>query len=179
METDKRWQLQFHMTKFSKVYLHSTDDVTGLDILPLFEKSGDSDAVETLISMKQTYTTEDAEQLTVKQRKCIFHNENNVNYFKNDIYSFTACMTKCRMEKAQTICNCIPPFYAPAINKAKFKPCTIANFACLAANRTKITNNIGCSHCELSCLSTIYETEKFTYRFINFHINTSRFFIDF
>jgi acid-sensing ion channel, other len=164
METDKRWQLSFKLKKFSKVYLHSVHDVTGLDILPLFENTADSNSVESLISMKQTYTTEDAEQLTIKQRKCIFHNENNVNYFKDDIYSMTACMTKCRMEKAQAICNCIPPFYAPAIDAGKYKPCSVEKFACLAMNRTKITNINGCSHCELSCVSTVYETEKFTYR---------------
>jgi acid-sensing ion channel, other len=163
METDKRWQLSFRLNKYSKVYLHSVDDITSLDTLPLFENAADSNSVESLISMKQTYTTEDADELTVKQRKCIFQYENHVNYFKeNDIYSLTSCMTKCRMDKAQKYCNCIPPFYAPA--SGKYKPCNVDQFACLVANRTLITNITGCRHCELSCFSTVYETEKFTYR---------------
>lgn len=123
--------------------------------------------VESLISMKQTYTTDDAKQLTVKQRKCIFQDEVDLHYYKDDIYSLSVCMIKCRMQKAMRLCKCIPPFYAPFGENLQSKSCksTLENIACLARNHKNITGISGCSHCELSCFTTVYETEKFSLRY--------------
>lgn len=167
-ETDRRWDLQLKLKRTSKVYLHSPDDVTAFDIIPLFD-SVDSENVESLISMRQTYTSADARQLTVGQRKCIFQDEVDLNYYKTDSYSLSVCMIKCRMQKALKFCNCIPPFYAPSGENWQWKSCTstLESIACLARHRKNITSISGCSHCELSCFTTIYETEKFTYRYGN------------
>jgi acid-sensing ion channel, other len=165
-ETDRRWELQTKLKGKAKVFLHSPDDVTAYEMLPLFDLL-ESENVESLISMKQTYTTDDARQLTVKQRKCIFQDELNLKYYKDDIYSLSACMIKCRMQKAMKLCGCIPPFYAPANENLQWRSCksTLENIACLARYRKNITSISGCSHCELSCFTTIYETEKFTLRY--------------
>lgn len=69
-------------------------------------------AAELLISMKQTYTTEDAKQLTIGQRKCIFPNEIKLDYFDGE-YTFTNCMKECRIKNCLKYCDCIPPFYRP------------------------------------------------------------------
>lgn len=62
--------------------------------------------------MKQTYTTEDARQLSVLQRKCIFPDELKLDIY-SDEYTFTSCMKECRIAKCLRFCKCIPPFYKP------------------------------------------------------------------
>lgn len=164
-ETDRRWELQMKLKRKSKVFLHSHDDVTSFEMIALYDLF-ESENVESLISMRQTYTTDDARQLTVKQRKCIFQDEVDLKYYRNDIYSLSVCMIKCRMQKALKLCNCIPPFYAPVGENWLSKSCksTLDSFSCLARYRKNITSMNGCSHCDLSCFTTIYETEKFTLR---------------
>lgn len=67
--------------------------------------------------MKQTYTTEDAKQLSIVQRKCIFPDEVKLDIYRNE-YTFTACMKECRINKCMKFCKCLPPFY---IARGKFK----------------------------------------------------------
>lgn len=150
------------------MYLHSPDDVTAFEMIPLFDWV-ESEKVESLISMRQTYTSDDARQLTVAQRKCIFHDEVDLKYYNRDSYSLSLCMVKCRMQKALKLCNCVPPYYAPFGENLQSKGCkaTIENIQCISKNLKNITSISGCSHCELSCDTTIYETEKFTYRYDN------------
>lgn len=148
----------FALNNPSKVYLHSIEEVSSYDIRSQFLWD-ESFSVDLLISMKQTYTTDDAKQLTVGQRKCIFQGEIDLNYYKNDIYSLTACMKQCRMQKADKLCKCIPPFYEPATGN--YRECTLSDFKCLADNRNNITDIRSCKDCELSCLNTVYESEKF------------------
>jgi acid-sensing ion channel, other len=158
-ETDKKWATTFVLNHPSKVYLHSTEEITGNDILPSFTWDV-SFSIDLLITMKQTYTTDDAKQLTIGQRKCIFQGEEDLDYFKNDVYSLSACMIQCRMNKANKLCKCIPPFYAPATGS--YRECSLSDFKCLRDNRENITDIRGCPRCELSCLNTVYESEKFT-----------------
>lgn len=158
-ETDKKWAISFVLNHPSKVYLHSVEEISGHDISPQFLwETGNS--IDLLISMKQTYTTDDAKQLTVGQRKCLFQGEIDLNYYQNDIYSLSACMIQCRMQKASKLCKCIPPFYAPATGT--YRHCVLSDFRCLRDNRRNITDIRGCSQCELSCMNTVYESEKFT-----------------
>ena len=107
--------------------------------------------------MKQTYTTDDAEQLTVGQRKCIFQGENNLEYYANEVYSLSMCMSDCRMAKTIKLCKCSLPFYKP--NTANYRQCTLLDLKCLKDNQRNITDN--CLTCELSCMNTVYESEKF------------------
>lgn len=158
-ETDKKWALTFVPTRSSKVFVHSVDDVLSADFRSTFTWDVGF-SVELLITMKQTYTTDDARQLTVGQRKCIFPDEIKLKYYKDDIYSFSACMKYCRMKKAQKFCKCIPPFYAPATGN--YRQCGFNDFTCLLKFRENITDIRGCRQCELSCLNTVYDIEKFT-----------------
>lgn len=158
-ETDKKWALTIVPTQSSKVFVHSTDDVTSHDFRSTFIWDVGY-AVELLITMKQTYTTDDARQLTIGQRKCIFPNEIELKYYKDDIYSFSACMKHCRMKKANKLCKCIPPFYTPATGT--YRQCGMDDFICLLKYRENITDIRGCRACELSCLNTVYDIEKFT-----------------
>lgn len=158
-ETDKKWALLFVPTKMSQVYLNSVDEVSGYDFRPTFEwQTGYS--IDLLITLKQTYTTDDARQLSVTQRQCIFPDEIKLKYYKDDIYSFSGCMKQCRMENANRLCQCIPPFYKPA--SGNYRQCSIEDFICLLKYNDNITDIKGCRHCELSCLNTVYDIEKFT-----------------
>lgn len=143
------------------MYIHSVEEVSGNNFRHQFTWEKDF-SVDLLITMKQTYTTEDSKQLSVGQRKCIFQGEVDLNYYKNDAYSLSACMKQCRMKNAFKFCKCIPPFYMPAteINRQ----CGIDDFNCLHKYRENITDirTGGCRHCQLSCLNTVYESEKFT-----------------
>lgn len=143
----------------SRVFLHSVEEVSGLDIRPQFMWD-DGFTIDLLITMKQTYTTNDAAQLTVGQRKCIYPNEIKLKYYKADTYSLSACMKQCRMEKANRLCKCIPPFYQPASDN--YRQCELSDFECLKKFNGNITDFKGCRHCELSCLNTVYDIEKLT-----------------
>lgn len=158
-ETDKKWALTFVPTRSSKIFVHSMDEVTGHDFRPTFAWDVGHSA-ELLITMKQTYTTDDARQLTVAQRKCIFPDEVKLDYYKDDTYSFSACMKHCRMRRVNKLCKCVPPFYAPA--SGNYRMCGLEDFICLLKFRENITDIRGCRHCELSCLNTVYDIEKFT-----------------
>lgn len=131
-ETDKKWALFFTPKREAKIFVHSHLENFGWDFQPhvIWEpgiefavqnhiKSSSNShllladfATELLISMKQTYTTEDARQLTVGQRKCIFPEEIKLDYFDEE-YTFTSCMKECRIKSCLKYCNCIPPFYRP------------------------------------------------------------------
>lgn len=158
-ETDKKWSLVFVLEKPSKIFLHSVDEASGYDYRPQFSWELGFH-VDLLITMKQTYTTTDAQQLTIGQRKCIFPEEVTLKYYKDDDYSFSTCMKQCRMEKAQKFCQCIPAFYEPAVDN--YRRCTVTDFSCLVKYRDNITDIKGCNQCELCCLNTVYDIEKFT-----------------
>jgi Amiloride-sensitive sodium channel len=157
LETDKKRSLGFFLNFPSKVYLHATEEVTGYDILPQFLWEYKF-FVDLLVTMKQTHTTNDVEQLSPAQRKCIVQGEKDSN---NDFYSSTTCMLQCRMEKANKLCKCIPPFYSPTTES--FQECASKEeLECLKENRHNITQTKGCSHCLLSCSNTVYESDKLT-----------------
>lgn len=113
-ETDKKWALFFRPTQESKIFVHSHFENFGWDFRPHIVWEPDF-AAELLISLKQTYTTEDARQLSIGQRKCIFPDEVKLDIY-NEEYTFTSCMKECRLKKSMKFCRCIPPFYRPICN---------------------------------------------------------------
>ncbi|CRK90740.1 CLUMA_CG004432, isoform A [Clunio marinus] len=158
-ETDKKWSLTFVPSRAVKVFVHSVDEVTGYDFRPLFTWT-DGHAIDLLITLKQTYTTDDARQLSVEQRKCIFPDEMKLKYYREGIYSFSTCMRDCRLKKTNKLCKCIPPFYMPS--SESYRQCGLEDFICLMKYRGNITDIRSCRHCALSCLNTVYDIEKFS-----------------
>lgn len=108
-ETDKKWALSFTPKRESKIFVHSHFENFGLDFRPHIIWEPDF-AAELLISMKQTYTTDDARQLSIGQRKCIFADEVKLDIYDEE-YTFTSCMKECRLKKSMKLCHCIAPFY--------------------------------------------------------------------
>lgn len=118
-ETDKKWALFFTPKREAKIFVHSHMENFGWDFRPHVVWEPDF-AAELLISMKQTYTTEDAKQLTIGQRKCIFPDEVKLGVYEGE-YTFTSCMKECRMKKCVKFCGCIPPFYRPNRKQTSYK----------------------------------------------------------
>ncbi|CRK91020.1 CLUMA_CG004708, isoform A [Clunio marinus] len=158
-ETDTQWSVKIDLNAASNVYLYSHDEVSSYEIPPQFfwEKGIN---LNLQITMKQTYTTDDAKQLSKGQRKCVIHGEVEVSYHNNDVYSMSMCNKQCRMQKAFNYCKCIPPFYAPFNRKHRY--CGISDIACLAEHERKISDiKDDCGlMCELSCLYTLYDVSK-------------------
>lgn len=89
-ETDKKWALFFTPKLESKIFVHSHYETFGWDFRPHITWEPEF-ATELLISMKQTYTTDDARQLSIAQRKCIFTDEVKLDFYEEE-YTFTSCM---------------------------------------------------------------------------------------
>uniref|UniRef100_A0A182QA18 Uncharacterized protein n=1 Tax=Anopheles farauti TaxID=69004 RepID=A0A182QA18_9DIPT len=156
-ETDKKWALTFEPLRESNIFVHSYNEISGWDFQPQVMWDIDS-KVEFLISMKQTYTTEDAQQLSIGQRKCIFPEEEKLQYYQ-DAYTFSGCMKECRIAKSYKYCRCVPPFYAPV---RALPTCATGSFQCLSEYTENITSIYSCQDCELGCLNTVYDIEKYS-----------------
>lgn len=81
-------------------------------------------------SAKSTYTTDDAKQLSIKQRRCVFSDE--LNLLTNDVYTYGACMRECRIKEAFKKCKCIPFFYR---KQEKYPYCELSGYDCLLKNK--------------------------------------------
>lgn len=185
-ETDKKWALFFAPKREAQIFVHSHLENFGWDFRPHVIWQPDF-AAELLISMKQTYTTEDARQLSIGQRKCIFPEEFKLQYYEGN-YTFTSCMKECRIRRCMKFCSCIPPFYRQFGNTdiiLKFiiscrylfiilcsifpdntKYCNMTGLQCIANNMTSILDVRSCHECELSCTNTVYEVEKLTKTYV-------------
>ncbi|XP_071050746.1 sodium channel protein Nach [Onthophagus taurus] len=158
-ETDIKWSLKFNLeppTNSSSIpiFIHNSDEVPGLEIKRQHLWTGKVDKIS--FSVKQTYTTEDARQLTTKQRHCVFEDEQKL--LIDHIYTFSACTRECRMRNSMKFCNCVPHFY-PRIDN-HFKHCTLKQLKCVEENSDDIQNVDKCL-CLLGCSNTVYEVEKF------------------
>uniref|UniRef100_A0A1I8P581 Sodium channel protein Nach n=2 Tax=Stomoxys calcitrans TaxID=35570 RepID=A0A1I8P581_STOCA len=154
-ETDKKWALFFVPNSTVKIFIFSNEEYFGQDFNPQIEWS-EGEVVEVRISKKNTYTTDDARQLSIGQRKCIFHDEVKLKYFPEE-YTFSSCMKECRMKKAINLCKCLPSFYKPV---SSVPMCGLDELSCLSDARNNITNIKDCMQCELSCSKTVYNIEK-------------------
>ena len=105
-------------------------------------------------SVKETYTTEDARQLTVKQRRCVFDDE--IKLPTDNVYTYSSCTRHCRMTESRKRCGCVPHFYQEL---DAFRQCNVRELGCVMDNLESIVDAEGCN-CELGCYNTVYEVEK-------------------
>ncbi|XP_049782021.1 sodium channel protein Nach-like [Schistocerca cancellata] len=156
-ETDEKWALDFAISvdegEIVKLYIHSNDEIPVLDVSPQHEWTQKISMIA--FSAKETYTTEDARQLSIRQRRCVFADE--IKLETDSIYTYSACTSQCRMRLAFTLCNCVPTFYRP--NKP-YKSCDAEGLKCLAHHYKKFLDKNRHCHCELGCKNTVYEVEK-------------------
>lgn len=90
-----------------QVYLHSTEDFPVIDVNP--QHLWAHKIQRMAFSSKQTYTTEGARQLSIKQRKCVFEDE--IKLLTSDTYTYHSCMIQCHMKAMRDLCKCVPFFY--------------------------------------------------------------------
>lgn len=144
----------------SRIFIHSLENVLTYDDVELFTWKPET-SVDIIVDLKQTYTTDEAIELSMKQRKCIFEDERKVqiDYYNDKIYSHSFCMKECRMKWAIKYCNCIPPFYAPE-NIEKHSQCGVSDITCLTRFAKTILRS-DCRQCLLSCNNQVFEPENF------------------
>ncbi|KAK9732285.1 Amiloride-sensitive sodium channel [Popillia japonica] len=156
-ETDLKWSLKFDiLSNFTDdqipIYIHNSDELPGLDTKPQHIWEFNVDRIS--FSVKQTYTTENARQLTIKQRHCAFENELKLSIDYK--YTYTACTRQCRMDTAKRLCNCVPHFY---VETGIYRHCTLQELSCISRNLKLILSVDKCA-CQLGCSNTVYEVEK-------------------
>ncbi|CAG9785122.1 unnamed protein product [Diatraea saccharalis] len=154
-ETDAKWSFLFNSYRNDTtidIYIHSTEEVAGLEQSP--QHSWDRRVEKVSFSVKHTYTTEDARQLSIRQRRCIFANEQKLE--TSTIYTYSTCMRQCRMRRSRAYCKCVPHFYPPTKG---YRMCTVRELECIARYADAITDVTRCA-CELGCTHSVYEVEK-------------------
>ncbi|KRT86695.1 ion channel, partial [Oryctes borbonicus] len=156
-ETDIKWSLKFDIvSNFPEeeipIYIHNSDELPGMDTKPQHVWEYKVDRIS--FSVKQTYTTENARQLSIKQRHCVFEDE--IKLYTDYKYTYTACTRQCRMDNAKRLCNCVPHFYPQT---DKYRHCTFQELSCISGNLKSILSIERCS-CQLGCSNTVYEVEK-------------------
>ncbi|XP_055846703.1 sodium channel protein Nach-like [Episyrphus balteatus] len=102
--------------------VHSAYEVSGSDanIIPLRK----SDEVIATYKVSETVASEKLRELTPKQRKCVFLDEETAQL---PIYTKSLCLARCRAVMALEMCNCVPFFY-PFVEGTSCNP---AGFECL------------------------------------------------
>ncbi|XP_075970520.1 sodium channel protein Nach-like isoform X1 [Anticarsia gemmatalis] len=156
-ETDAKWSFMFNSDRKNttfNIYIHSTEEMAGLE--QSAQHAWDRRVEKVSFSVKHTYTTEDARQLSIRQRRCIFADEQHLE--TSNIYTYSACMRQCRMQRSRAFCKCVPHFYPPLKG---YKQCTLRELSCIAEHAAAITDVTRCT-CELGCSHTVYEVEKLT-----------------
>ncbi|XP_045493644.1 sodium channel protein Nach-like isoform X1 [Colias croceus] len=156
-ETDSKWSFMFNSLRNDStidIYIHSTEEMAGLE--QSIQHSWDRRVEKVSFSVKHTYTTEDARQLSVRQRRCVFADEQRLE--TSNIYTYTACMRQCRMQRSRSYCKCVPHFYPTTKG---YRHCTVNELECISKHVAAITDVTRCN-CELGCTHTVYEIEKLT-----------------
>ncbi|XP_046673202.1 sodium channel protein Nach-like [Homalodisca vitripennis] len=155
-ETDSKWAMIVNILNVEqnnvRVYIHSADEGPSLDLAPQHVWKRTINKIQ--FSAKHTYTTDDARQLSVRQRHCVFPRE--VQLLSDTNYTYSTCMVECRMRRAKALCGCVPFFYQEFDT---FPHCDLKGLACLAKLNAELTKDLTCS-CELGCMNTVYEVDK-------------------
>ncbi|CAH1395974.1 unnamed protein product [Nezara viridula] len=100
------------------------------------------------------YSTENTRELSVKQRKCRFLDESNLE--TSPVYSYNMCRSECRMRLAFKLCSCVPYFYR---NIGKYRICDVAGMRCLSQYKERLIqlrDSVGNKH-RCDCYPTCNE----------------------
>lgn len=63
----------------------------------------------------------------IHQRQCIFDDEKPDDF--HDLYSYSACITRCRIKSVMSLCQCTP-YFLP-IGKEEGPICLLSDLPCL------------------------------------------------
>ncbi|XP_050551605.1 sodium channel protein Nach-like [Spodoptera frugiperda] len=85
-----------------------------------------------LSSIKQVASSE-VRKYPIKTRQCLFQKDLPKMY--KNIYSYSSCITKCRIETVQTLCKCTP-YFLPSTSRLPI--CTLKELNCLHKYKDKL-----------------------------------------
>nr|CAH7763692.1 unnamed protein product [Callosobruchus chinensis] len=152
-ETDPDWAVRFVVRNTNTpiwIYITSSDELASTDTQP--HHVWDFNVEEVMFSVKETYTTADTAQLSIKQRRCAFDDDIKLAGYTD--YSYTLCTRQCRMNNVLRLCKCLPYFYP-----SHKRPCDFKELTCVVEKLDEILNLDHCN-CYLGCSNTVYEVEK-------------------
>lgn len=92
-----------------QVYLHSSNETADFASQRLESPAGSYKTLD--ISALSIYSSTEAADLRVEQRRCRFLHETNL--VLSPVYSYNLCRNECRMKLAFDRCGCVPHFYRP------------------------------------------------------------------
>lgn len=107
------------------VFLHEPQEV--LDIASRHYNSSEGFYMKLYVTAVTVYTSPEAAQLSIAQRRCRFPHENNLKH--SSIYTYNMCKIECRIKLCLKYCQCIPYFYRKVGDE---KICNSNGFHCLA-----------------------------------------------
>ncbi|KAG5682554.1 hypothetical protein PVAND_011899 [Polypedilum vanderplanki] len=150
-------QLTFDLTRASKLFVHSRDEFLNHQT-HFVTTIQENKSIGVLFSMRQTHTDENARDLRLYQRKCLFANEKPSKLYSNKRYSNAGCLRDCRIENVQKTCGCLSPFFRPS-NLENITYCGIDDLMCLQSEKL-IAKNQNCSECLLPCDFDVINIER-------------------
>ena len=138
------------------MYVNSHEETLFFDQIPVVLTEFDSNVTINL-KMQSTKTHKDVKYLRSSQRNCVFNNEMTFSHLVDDSYSFSSCLSDCRINQALNLCGCMPPFHkTKGMSNSTF--CDLESLKCL--KDPKILDLMKCQHCELPCDFTTFTIDN-------------------
>lgn len=147
--------LSFELEAPGNVFLNPVDELLHFEHIPI-KHAVVSKFYQAMITMQETKTDKNLEDLSIRQRNCILPNEMKLKYFKNEPYTISGCLKECKLERAMKVCGCVPPFYR-SIDMMNATFCDIESLKCLKDE--KIWELSKCHHCKLACEFKVFSVE--------------------
>ncbi|XP_052132722.1 sodium channel protein Nach-like [Frankliniella occidentalis] len=156
-ETDARWSFSFDtedpINNTVAVFITAANALPGADVNP--QHIWNKRVSKLMFVPKMTYTVDDAKQLSIAQRGCVFWDEIKLKI--DPIYTHSSCMRQCRMDAILRLCGCLPFFYTLL---PKQRHCSLPELKCVIDHLAELhTFNLTCP-CQLGCEHTVYDMEK-------------------
>ncbi|XP_037902541.1 sodium channel protein Nach-like [Hermetia illucens] len=99
-------------------------------------------------------------RLRIKQRKCRFIDESNLNHFP--IYTFSLCRIECKINAILKFCECLPFFYKRLPGE---RYCDWQGLKCVGINRDRIKRKALECDCYGNCEDTKFIVDEFSTAF--------------
>ncbi|KAJ3643261.1 hypothetical protein Zmor_025985 [Zophobas morio] len=134
------------------IYIHGPYEVA--DIASKKINSPNGNFLQMSLSGLTIFSSDNIRALSMKQRKCRFHDESDLKH--SPAYSYVLCRMECRAALAKRLCGCVPHFYR---KKEGDKICNVPGLHCLAKHKEKLILLKGDCFCLPNCNEVNYIVE--------------------
>nr|XP_023029075.1 sodium channel protein Nach-like [Leptinotarsa decemlineata] len=135
-----------------QVFIHGPYEVP--DIASKYVYASNGIFLQLYLTGMTIFTSEDAKELRVKQRKCRFYYESKLPH--SPVYSYVLCRMECRATLAKKLCGCIPHFYRKV---EKEKICDVPGLHCLSKYKERLILLKDECSCLTNCDEVIFVVE--------------------